>query len=84
MRYTTMCSILVWVVFVSSFHQVLLTVSPQPGHCVMRDQCRGKFGPTPCVYSGPPKPLDTDVPIDGNMTSLQLLNQLCPEFVHGM
>ncbi|GFY66949.1 NPC intracellular cholesterol transporter 1 [Trichonephila inaurata madagascariensis] len=82
MLYTTMCSILVWVVFVSSFHQVLLTISPQPGHCVMRDQCRGKFGPTPCVYSGPPKPLDTDVPIDGNMTSLQLLNQLCPEFVH--
>ncbi|GFS83732.1 NPC1-like intracellular cholesterol transporter 1 [Nephila pilipes] len=77
-----MCSILVLVIFLSSFHQVIHSISPQPGHCVMRNQCKGKFGPTPCVYNGPPKPLDTDVPIDDDMTSLQLLNKLCPEFVH--
>ncbi|GIX80793.1 NPC intracellular cholesterol transporter 1 [Caerostris darwini] len=77
-----MCSILFFIIFLSSFHQVLLTISPtHEGHCVMYGQCEGTFGTTPCVYNGPPKQLQKDVPIDGNITAVQLLEKLCPELV---
>ncbi|KAF8767941.1 NPC intracellular cholesterol transporter 1-like [Argiope bruennichi] len=77
-----MCSIVFLIIFTSSFHQVLLTTSSkQDGQCVMYDQCKGHYGPAPCVYNGPPKPLQKDIPIDGNITAVQLLQNLCPEFV---
>ncbi|CAL1281505.1 unnamed protein product [Larinioides sclopetarius] len=76
-----MCSIVILMIFISSFHQVLLaTSSKKDGHCVMYDQCKGYDGAAPCVYKGPPKQLEKDFQIDGNITAVQLLQELCPEF----
>ncbi|GBN89721.1 NPC1-like intracellular cholesterol transporter 1 [Araneus ventricosus] len=37
----------------------------------------------PQIYRGPPKPLQKDVFINGNITALQLLQKACPEFAYG-
>ncbi|XP_071038011.1 NPC intracellular cholesterol transporter 1 isoform X2 [Parasteatoda tepidariorum] len=48
----------------------------------MRGQCEGRFGNTPCVYNGPALPLEKDVPLPNNMTTFDLLNKLCPDFIY--
>lgn len=37
----------------------------------------------PKVYRGPAKPLQRDVFIDGNLTTVELLQNACPEFNNG-
>lgn len=50
----------------------------------MYDRCEGESLDAPCIYNGPPKPLEKDVIPTANMTSVELLKAMCSDFVHGM
>ena len=50
----------------------------------MYDRCEGESVDAPCVYNGPPKPLEKDIIPTANMSSVELLKAMCPDFVHGM
>ncbi|KFM77574.1 Niemann-Pick C1 protein, partial [Stegodyphus mimosarum] len=60
----------------------LQTAQKEDGHCVMYNRCVGEFGEAPCVYNGPPKPLEPDFIEEMNISSFQLLKNLCPDFVY--
>ncbi|CAL1281499.1 unnamed protein product [Larinioides sclopetarius] len=73
----------VFVIFLSSFHLASFTVLPkEEGECVMYGISKTRKH-TPNVYRGPPKPMQKDVFIEGNITALQLLQKACPEFAYG-
>ncbi|GBN39144.1 hypothetical protein AVEN_39866-1 [Araneus ventricosus] len=54
----------------------------EEGECVMYGLSKTRKY-VPKVYRGPPKPMQKDVFIDGNITALQLLQKACPEFAYG-
>ncbi|GIY19435.1 hypothetical protein CEXT_118611 [Caerostris extrusa] len=47
----------------------------------MYGQCEGTFGTTPCVYNGPPKQLQKDVPLMVISQQYNFLKSFCPELV---
>lgn len=55
----------------------------EDGHCVMYDRCENDLSEqAPCVYSGPPKPMQKIVISSANMTAVELLKAMCPDFVN--
>ncbi|XP_054723520.1 NPC intracellular cholesterol transporter 1-like [Uloborus diversus] len=58
------------------------TVPKEDGQCVMYGHCEGQFGDAPCVYDGPPKAVGNVTIEDYDITSLELLQNLCPEFIY--
>ncbi|GBN14844.1 NPC intracellular cholesterol transporter 1 [Araneus ventricosus] len=73
----------IFVIFVFSLPVALFTVLPkEEGECVMYGNSKSRKY-VPQIYRGPPKPLQKDVFIDGNITALQLLQKACPEFAYG-
>lgn len=50
----------------------------------MYDRCKDDDGEeSPCAYNGPPKPLEKINVYSANMTSVELLTAMCPDFVYG-
>lgn len=49
----------------------------------MHGHCEGAFGNSPCVYDGPPVPLEDTSNLPTNKTAVDVLKDLCPEFVYG-
>ncbi|KAF8767939.1 NPC intracellular cholesterol transporter 1 like protein [Argiope bruennichi] len=70
-------------IFIYLLHQASLAALPkEEGECVMYHLSTSRKH-VPRVYRGPPKPLQKDIFIEGNITAVELLEKACPDLRFG-